>query len=441
LATKWRITPTQATFTIRKGVTCSDGSALTPNVIAENLDYFKSPKVQYPALGTLDYQVASDDAAHTVTIRFKQPVSFVLQSLQYISIVCGKGLKDRSMLQRQTSGSGPYVLSQAVPNDHYTFTLRKGYAWGPDGATTAQRGMPATVVFKVVPNETTAANLLLNGQVTTSIIRGPDGRRLAGQGVPSVSKPLSITQMFFNQAPGRPAADPLVRRALTTAVDRAEVAKVVGGQVASRLLAPAMNPCLAGTAGGPIPAGGAEQAASLLDQAGWKKDSSGMREKNGKRLTIDVLGTSSAGSAVTAGTELIAQTWRHLGIDVKEQILAETPAVQALTDGGWDAFPLNSVGVTSPAQLVPFVSGAAPPKGSNWGHISNRTYGTRVTKASATDPAAACSAWNAAERALVNDIDVVPMVVIPTTWFVTKQAGFSVSSLGVIPTSIRMHQG
>ena len=39
LATSWKTTPDGAVLRIRKGVTCSDGTPMTPSVIADSLRY------------------------------------------------------------------------------------------------------------------------------------------------------------------------------------------------------------------------------------------------------------------------------------------------------------------------------------------------------------------------------------------------------------------
>lgn len=442
LATSWRVAPRVVTFQIRDDVTCSDGSPVTPSVIGQNLEYFQSPDVQYPALGTLDYRVVADDARGRLTIRFGEPTPFVLQALGFVPIVCGRGLRDRSLLKRQTSGSGPFVLSEAVPNDHYAFDVREGYRWGPDGAATSEPGTPARLVLRVVPNETTSANLLLSGDLTAAVVRGSEQTRLTAQKAPSLAKALGITQMFFNEADGRPAADPAVRRALTMATDRASVAKVGKGTVGDSIMAPALNPCPAPAQGDAIPAHDPGAAAQLLDEAGWRRGGDGIRVKDGQRLEIRMLGLTGIGTALRAGTELIAQSWRDLGVDVETRVMAEGPAVESLSDGSWDAFPLLNVGTTAPSQFVPFVSGATPPKGSNWGHVENAAYDRLVAEAATTvGEEATCRKWDEAEAALVGAADVVPMVALDTVWFTDGATSFEVSGLGIVPTSIRMHEG
>jgi hypothetical protein len=65
-----------------------------------------------------------------VTITTAKPFGFLLRGAGSIPIVCAKGIQNRAALAKATDGSGPYVLTEAVPNDHYTLTRRNGYTWG-----------------------------------------------------------------------------------------------------------------------------------------------------------------------------------------------------------------------------------------------------------------------------------------------------------------------
>ena len=68
-------------------------------------------------------------------------------------MVCSRGLENRNLLDRGALGSGPYRLVESVSGDHYTFQVRNGYRWGPNGATTAAQRLPARVILRVVSNE------------------------------------------------------------------------------------------------------------------------------------------------------------------------------------------------------------------------------------------------------------------------------------------------
>ena len=99
LASKWDITPTQGTFTIRGGATCSDGTPITAGVVAESLKVFAAPDSKSSfrplVLGDGPATVTADDAAGTVTVKLAQPWTDLLQgmSLHATGIVCPAGLK------------------------------------------------------------------------------------------------------------------------------------------------------------------------------------------------------------------------------------------------------------------------------------------------------------------------------------------------------------
>ena len=217
LATDWSVDGTTVQLTLAEGITCSDGSPLTATDVVANLDYVANPENQSPFLGTyypVGATAVADDAARTVTITLAAPAPFVLNGLADLPIVCAAGMADRASLASATSGTGPYVLSEAAPGDHYTYTIRDGYTWGPAGASTDVAGMPDTVVVRIVENPSTAANLLLTGDVNAATVIGPDAQRLQQEGLFFTETAALIGEMWFNHAEGRPTADPAVRMAL-----------------------------------------------------------------------------------------------------------------------------------------------------------------------------------------------------------------------------------
>jgi peptide/nickel transport system substrate-binding protein len=82
------------------------------------------------------------------------------------------------------------------------------------------------------------------------------------------------------------------------------------------------------------------------------------------------------------------------------------------------------------------MSGAVPPNGTNFGHISNAAYDAGVAQAAKISGTAGCSAWLAAEANLVRDADVIPFANQVIKFF-GAGAKFQVTG-EVIPTSIRM---
>jgi len=167
---------------LRKGVTCSDGTPLTATTVADNINFVGDVKNASSRVGVFVPPGATakgDDTAGTVTVTSPAPSSFLVRTVGSLSIVCDKGMKDRSTLKEGADGTGMFTLTEAVPGDHYTLTRRTDYAWGPGDWQTTQHGLPDKVVIKIVTNETTAANLLTTNQANAAQIVGPDRQRMA----------------------------------------------------------------------------------------------------------------------------------------------------------------------------------------------------------------------------------------------------------------------
>ena len=271
LAQSWKVvSPKRVQFTLFKGITCSDGTQMTATVVKQNLDFVGDPKNKSPLLGLfmpIGATVTANNGARTVTVTTNTPQPFMIQGLALVQLVCSKGLADRTILAHGTNGTGPYKLTGAVPGDHYSFSVRKGYTWGPGGATTAVSGLPAKVTVKVVSNETTAANLLLTGGANLASIGGPDRTRLNKAHLFSTVTAAQPNELFFNENPGHPGANPAVRKALVQALDLGQLGTVATsgrGLKMTQLSLQNFTPCAGNSVAGGVPAHNLSAARSAL---------------------------------------------------------------------------------------------------------------------------------------------------------------------------------
>jgi len=442
LAKKWEVKDSTISLTLAEGITCADGAKLTPTVVAANLDFVSDPNNKSPFLGTFfpaGAKTVADDAAGTVTITLAQPAPFVLNGLSSLPMVCPKGMADRTALKTATAGTGPYQLTEAAPGDHYTYTVREGYTWGPDGATTATKGLPKTVVIKVVANETTAANLLLSGGLNAAQVAGPDAERLEKAGLYAAKTPALAGEQWYNHAAGRVTADPAVRMALTRALDLAELRKVLTSGQGTQPTALAANEpvaCPGDSVAKSQPTSDPKAAAALLDQAGWKAGSDGKRSKDGKPLALTFLYQNNNGSAGDAAAELAVRQWQAIGVEATARSQDETTLTSTIFGAGdWDVSWV-SLNVGSPDQLVPFLSGPAAPAGTNFAAIADPDYDKAVAAAMAIPGTTGCDAWLAAEAGLIAKADIVPFAVKVLRTF-GKKAEFKTPGQ-LIPLSIRV---
>ncbi|GAA3659052.1 ABC transporter substrate-binding protein [Microbacterium marinilacus] len=440
LAEEWEVDGTTVTFTLRDDVTCDDGSEITASTVKGNLDYIGDPANASPLLGAFvpaGATVEADDEAGTVTLTLASPSPFVVEGLAQVGMICDAGLADRSTLVEGTNGSGPFVISDVASNDHYTYAIREGYAWGPDGATTAEEGMPAIVEFRVVPNETTAANLLLSGDINAARIIGPDAARLEGK--EQFSSEAITGETWFNQAGGRVTADLAVRTALTQALDLDELANVITsgtGKRATQLAVAAPAPCVGGDFTSALPEAGAENAAATLEDAGWTRAGDGW-EKDGQALSVTFIHDSALAAGGSAAAELVVAAWTELGVQVDASTMPTDELSGVMFGGGeWDVIwePLN---VNTPDQLMGFLTGAGPADGGvNFASIANADYEAKAAEAMQLVGTDSCDTWFEAEAALTENLDVLAFAnnVLP---IYAEGAEFSGTD-AVDPTTIRV---
>ncbi|GAA3112302.1 ABC transporter substrate-binding protein [Streptomyces rectiviolaceus] len=444
LAEKWEADTTTARFTLRPSLTCADGAPLTARDVAANIAFVADPKNRSPLAGLYvnpGTKAKADPTTREITVTSKIPDAFLLRDIGMLPMVCGKGMDDRASLAKGQHGTGMYTLTEAVPGDHYTLTRRKDYTWGPGAWKAGEKGLPDKVHIRVIANETTAANLLLSGELNAASLGGPDQQRLIGRGQFHADSTSARGQMWFNQAPGGPARDEQVRRALARAVDLGDIGKVLTagtGRPSRGLITIDPKACKDDTVAGDLPAHDVRAAKSLLDKAGWKENAEGLRVKNGKRLTLTLLYPSQIGQPAASAAELVQKAWQDVGADVTIRGIDNTGINQVVAgNASWDAAVLP-LGVALPPQLRPFVSGPKPPDGTNFAHIENDAYAALADKASRMPGTEGCPTWSRAESALITSVDVVPFVdaVLPTFG---AGARFEVSHGSITPSSVRMY--
>ncbi|WP_202231994.1 ABC transporter substrate-binding protein [Actinacidiphila reveromycinica] len=444
LAASWRATSTTAAFVLRPGVTCSDGTPLTASAVARALTYADDPARQLAGARTVlpdvPFTASADDRTGTVSTTTASPYPFLTRTVGLLPIVCPAGLDRPGSLARTTQGTGPYVLTRYTPGGPYEFTVRDGYSWGPAGATTAARGLPAHLVVSVVPQSSTAANLLLTGGVEIADVTGPDRARLGGHGLSRTDVATVIGLTFFNQRPGRPLADPALRRAMVSALDRRALANVaVGGRGSPATDFGAEGAlCHADLADANLPA---LDAPAALRAAGWTRSGDGPLRKDGRRLKLRLVTSPDLGPTLPSVAELMAREWTALGAHVElvgESLPALVNAMYRSAD--FDVVVGSTPGFALPVGFVPFFSGPTTAEGLNFAGVSNPAYDALVAKALRETDTAGCGTWNRAAAALLRSADALPIadgrsgVYGHRTTFATSFGG------QIVPTSIRLHQ-
>ncbi|MFE4197026.1 ABC transporter substrate-binding protein [Paenarthrobacter sp. NPDC056912] len=441
LAESWTATTTEATFTLKPGITCNDGSELTAQTVADNFTWITDAKNNSSELGVTvpeDLKATADNATRTVTLTSATPSPFLVENIGRVFIACSAALKDPSKFAGAFGGTGLYTLTDVKPGESYTMTRRSGYSWGPEGTTSETPGLPKSVVITVVGDNTTRANLLVSGNTNIASVTGADAVRLDALKMKGLSIQLPPSELFFNQRSSRVSSDPAVKKALVQSTNTSEIIDILAGgkgSPAQSLLGGVPRTCAVDDVYKSIPAFDVNAAAKTLDDAGWNMSDGGVRSKDGQKLAITFVYRS--GAEKNAAFEHQADVWKKLGVDVTLKSADSPTIIDMLFKPGssdWDIADMN-VNNSFPTVLVPYFSGDTS---NNFSNIQNPTYNKNVAAAMKTVGTAGCPEWQAAERALVSDADILPLGWHHNTIYMR---GFTASLSAVIdPWSFRQSE-
>ncbi|MGW3916879.1 ABC transporter substrate-binding protein [Streptomyces sp. NPDC005070] len=419
LAKSWDISAdaTAFTFHLRSGVTFSDGSPLTAQVVKDNFDAV--PKLG--VLGTLAEGYLSGAKSTTVVdpltvkVTFQQPNAQFLQATSTHSLGIESSASVKRSPQRKCSdgvvGSGPFVLKSYVQNQSVTLAKRPGYAWGSSRWSKKGEAYLDKLVFKVVPEAGVRAGSLRSGQVDAigSVGRADEAALKGGQvAFQRRANPGIVFGLGFNNA--RPVLkDARVRRAILSAVDRKQIADTVfptGTRPATSVLAHTTPDY---TSFAPDLALDTAKAKSLLDEAGWKRGGDGTRVKDGKKLSLTIDWVPNAATNQPA-LELIQQQLKAVGVQVtlkQLQLPQLTPIQQA---GSYDAIWGNITRADPDILRSSFST-----KLANFYRVPTSSLDTTLSaQAATTDPAKRGQLVAQAQQSIVRDAYNAPVVELQT---------------------------
>ncbi|MYS84837.1 ABC transporter substrate-binding protein [Embleya scabrispora] len=442
VAEKWTSDTLSATFTLRRDVTCADGKPLTASAVAAQYNYIADPKNTSPLYGLAvapGTVATADDAGNTLTLRTPEATPFLLRGTTQLPLVCPSGLAAPDSLTHATDGTGPYRLTEVATGDHFTYVKRPDYVWGPDGARSTE--LPERLVFKVVANESTKANLLLGKQLDIASVTGADRIRLTAAGLKTQIQRDPLGMLLMNEAPEHVTTDPAVRWALIAALDLKQLGAVAsGGKGAApiRVATTMLPPCQADAVSANTPPHDVARAADALRGAGWKK-SGGYWTKDGKQLSIVLPHPTTGGTQLLSAIELAIEQWKSFGVKVTRKPLTNGTTGEVLASGQWD-ISWTPLTLTQPDQLIPFFSGPAGPDGLNFGSIDNPEYKRLAGLAMGKPDVAGCDEWTAAEAELVKRVDVVTFVDSLSPYFATRGTTFVIDGAGIDPMSMRLNR-
>ena len=228
LAVSWTaIDDTTWEFELREGVTFQNGEPFNAEAVKFTLDRVLDPDANSPTISYIR-TVAGAEVVDEFTVRVTTAAPDPLlptRMSRYPTYIVPPGYVEevgQEEFARSPVGTGPYAMTDFVPDEHVVMEANADY-W---------RGAPSidTVTWRVIPEATARIAALLSGEVhlvesvpadLVDLVEGEDGVEL----VQVANGGLTI--YFGLKMDEPPLDDARVRRALSLAVDRAAIAETL----------------------------------------------------------------------------------------------------------------------------------------------------------------------------------------------------------------------
>lgn len=417
---------TEYTFKIRPGVTFSDGTPLDANAVAKNFDtYGLGNKAQRLPVSEVinNYDRSEVIDPQTVKFYFKKPSPGFLQGTATI----GSGLVSLSTLQRSFDqlgdarhiiGSGPFVVSDEKLGREVDLTARKDYQWGPKNL--AQQG-PANldgIKFIVTPEDSVRIGALLAGQADLiRQVQAYDEKQAQQQNFPIYAAPTRGVNDSISFRPDNPlVSDVKVRQALLHATNAQQVVQTLFSPNY-----PQATSVIATSAAGYVNLADKLKfdpalSKKLLDEAGWKPVSDGIREKDGKKLALTIY-ESLPQPQNKEVLQLVAQQWRQVGVALAVKAGDAGSRVLDNLDPLKTPLVVSEVGRADPdvvkSQFYPTNRDALLQKGGSSDKVQNfrddKLNTLLLAISSEVDPAKRLAVTGDAQRYLLDQAYVIPI--------------------------------
>jgi peptide/nickel transport system substrate-binding protein len=240
LAKAWkRIDPQTLEFTLRDDVTWQDGAKFTAADVAYTLNFLSDPKTVLRFKQDWSWidkvEQTGDD---TIRIHAKQPTPYDLTRFAYVTTILPEHQPGTPQDQgHQPIGTGPYRATQV--NDFNGIVLERNDAFH-HGNSAKPGSNIKRITLQPVPEEGTRIAQLLAGNLDMIDVSLPQGETLVQDPrfEKSVVQGASFLYVAYD-ARGRSGAkmltDERVRRALTMAIDRPALLKLVAGEAKLRM--------------------------------------------------------------------------------------------------------------------------------------------------------------------------------------------------------------
>jgi peptide/nickel transport system substrate-binding protein len=294
------------TWKLKQGVTWHDGKPFTADDVVFNWEYAKNPATATTTSGSYKDVTVEKVDQFTVKVTFDKPTPFwadafvgtrgMIVPKHLFADYAGDKSRD-APANLKPVGTGPYMFKDFKPGDTVSGVINPNYHMenrphfdsfemkGGGDAVSAARAVLQTGEFDF------AWNMQVEDEILLKLEKGGKGRVSISPGGNIEHIQLNTTDPSTEVDGERSSlktkhptlSDPAVRQALSMLVDKASVEKFIYGRTGTATANFVNNPEKFRSKTTKYEFN-IDKANAILDKAGWKKGSDGIRAKDGKKL-------------------------------------------------------------------------------------------------------------------------------------------------------------
>jgi peptide/nickel transport system substrate-binding protein len=436
------------TWKLKQGVTWHDGKPFTADDVVFNWEYAKNPATATTTNGSYKDVTVEKVDDFSVKVMFDKPTPFWADSFvgtrgmiipkHLFADYAGDKSRD-APTNLKPVGTGPYKFKDFKPGDMVQGVINTNYHMenrpyfdsiemkGGGDAVSAARAVLQTGEFDF------AWNMQVEDEILMRLEKGGKGHVVISPGGNIEHIQLNTTDPWTEVDGERSSlktkhptlSDPAVRQALSLLVDKASVEKFIYGRTGTATANFVNNPEKFRSKATKYEFN-IDKAADILEKAGWKKGSDGIREKDGKKLKF--VYQTSINQPRQKNQAIVKQACQKAGIDI--EVKAVTASVFFSSDvANPDTYTkfycdlqMYTTTMTQPDPEVfmrQFLSNEAATKENKWQGLNitrwqNKEYDDIHKAASVElDPVKRAAMFIKLNDMVVNDVVVIPVVARP----------------------------
>ncbi|MED0992388.1 ABC transporter substrate-binding protein [Bacillus nitratireducens] len=372
LAEKWDVSSDQLTYTfhLRKDLKFSDGSPLTADDVAFTLTLLHDKAYegeidisQYAVKGGKDYKEGKATSIEGIQVVDPQTIKVTTEKVNSQTLTAlggpvlskayyGKGYKQNTSLDylKELYGkpiaAGPYKFEKYIPGQEVRFVANENYYAG--------KPKIPNFIYKITAGDT-KLQLFQTGEVDYTGLGTGDEILEQAKGLQfaniQIETAASFSYIYMNN--NKPyLKDKKVRQALIYGLDRKKYVDTALKGYGTVANVPIHPTSWAYTEEGVNKYEyDKEKAKKLLDEAGWKVGSDGIREKDGQKLKLSYFGPSSAKDSDLL-IPIAKENYKEIGVEFNPEFMDFNTMLSKVNKGDYDLASVSTPITSDPSETA-----------------------------------------------------------------------------------------